>query len=75
MSNATPRRRAGARKRVSGAKTRRKYWIRFHWSECVLCGQTENSRERVYEDVEPKPPDKLNRHNWGPAWACPSHFL
>ena len=54
---------------------RRRYWIRFHWSECVLCGQPRNCRERVYEDDEPKPADPEKRHIFGPQWACDHHFL
>lgn len=56
-------------------KIRRKYWIRFYWSECVLCGKPENYKERVYCDVEPKPNDPDKRHVFGCQWACYSHFM
>jgi hypothetical protein len=53
---------------------RRRWWVRFYWQECVLCGKTNNSRERVYYDVEPKPAAFEKRHIIGPTWACEGHF-
>lgn len=53
-------------------KTKRKYWIRFTWSECAYCGKPDNSRERVYGR---KPRDGAKRHTQGRQWACDSHFM
>jgi len=36
------------------------YWIRFHYSECPVCGRGDEERERVYD--EPKPEDVSKRH-------------
>ena len=51
--------------RTDGVIAPLKYWIRFHWSECVLCGKSQSYRERVYARDEPKPEDErpqtLNR--------------
>lgn len=53
-------------------KKKRKYWIRFHWSECAICGESQNYRERVYGK---KPKHHRKRHLYGPIWACGHHFL
>jgi hypothetical protein len=41
---------------------RRKYWVRFYYGECPACGRTQNYRERVYCDVQPKPENPRLRH-------------
>lgn len=39
---------------------KRKYWIKFTHSECPVCGNGDEYRERVYD--EPKPKDPQKRH-------------
>lgn len=53
-------------------KPKVRYWIRFHWSECVLCGKDDNWRERVYTA---KPKDVAKRNMREPDWACSEHFM
>jgi hypothetical protein len=53
-------------------RPKRGYWIRFHWSECVLCGKSRNWREWVAD--EPKPRNESKRHIWDGDWACEHHF-
>jgi len=37
-----------------------KYWIRFNYYECPICGRGDEIRERVYG--RPKPENSQERH-------------
>ena len=47
------------------------YWYRFHITECVLCGYTDEWKERVYD--KPKPDDGEDRYVYRQT-ACGHHF-
>lgn len=51
-------------------KRRRKYWYKFYYSECVLCGSHREYKERRYTK---KPKDPSERHEFS-QYACDSHF-
>ena len=44
-------------------KPKSKYWYRFHITECVLCGSTDEWKERVYD--KPKPDNGEDRMSTG----------
>ena len=48
------------------------YWIRFHISECALCGKSDNWQERM---PLPRPKDDNKRYVQESQWACDDHFL
>lgn len=52
-------------------KIKRKYWIKFHIYECVLCGHTEEYRERIYDKSKP---DNYNERYIYNQEACGHHF-
>lgn len=39
---------------------KKKYWIRFHYYDCPVCGRHDEIRERIYEQL--KPADITQRH-------------
>ena len=48
-----------------------KYWYKFHYRECVLCGKREGWKERMFT---PKP-ENLNKRHIFEQYACDYHFL
>ena len=50
------------------------WWVRYHWSECVLCGRENNYRERVYISETPKPTETDERHHFH-QYLCSGHWI
>lgn len=40
----------------------RPHWYKIYMYECPVCGRSEEIRERVYCDDQPKPDDPAERH-------------
>lgn len=53
--------------------TKQKHWYMIHSEECVLCGRYTQSRERIYEDVRPKPTDLQECYTYR-QYMCCSHY-
>lgn len=51
---------------------RRRYWVRFHWGECPVCGSDSSYRERVYGR---KPKDSRLRHVYIPDTSTYDHCV
>lgn len=49
---------------------KRKHWYEITISECVLCGSSDEYRERKYG----RKPSTAKRHHYK-QYACPDHFL
>lgn len=52
-------------------KPRVPYWYKIYQVECVLCGHSDEWRERMFT---PKPEDAKERYDYRQD-ACPEHFL
>jgi len=52
-------------------KPKEKYWYKFHYKECVLCGQRDEWKERMFT---PKPESVNERHIFE-QYACDYLFL
>ena len=48
------------------------YWYKYYYNECVLCGHTDEWKERIYN--EPKPEEYEKRHLYKQT-ACCQHFF
>jgi len=45
---------------------KKKYWYRFFYEECPVCGSCNEWKERVYD--KPKPEDPQERHVYKQVW-------
>lgn len=45
---------------------KKKYWYRFTYEECPVCGSGDEYKERVYR--KPKPKNVMKRHIYKQVW-------
>lgn len=50
--------------------SKKKYWYKFFYEECVLCGRSSKWKERQYT---PRPKEWWERHDER-QYACGDHF-
>jgi hypothetical protein len=55
----------------TGESNTGKYWYKFYYTECVLCGRGDEWKERQHT---PKPEDPQQRYDYRQN-ACSDHFL
>lgn len=51
-------------------RNRKKYWYKYYFEECVICGRRIERKERQYT---PKPKQRVRRYEER-QYACESHF-